>query len=301
MWFDSLPPHLMKGTPKPPPIPVQQAAAAAAGHAGKKRKAPSVLKGAKMAQPADKGDRSAFIELSRADFAQFCDRLSEMSAAHILSGVPITFDAVKAVLGHAPLATSHWSRTVVTCEGDDDLDVAVVIGKAGAFGHRQLIEAVESCRVKIGVVIANGLANLHYITGDHGRQCAQLVAFSHAVKRTTGIKSKKAVHTALLCTRRVERICSFHGQTLKDRWGEEGTELHTSMACPSCDDVVLASSIRRRKNPVVPLCSACHQVPGFKGSSYARPRHTLPSDPTAVVARVAPHAFLYLPPCRPNL
>jgi hypothetical protein len=285
---NSVPLLLRTPSAKPPTAIHRQQTA---GHAGKNRK--QKQKHEKIAQPAGKGDCSAFIELSPADFAQFCDRLSQMRAAHTLSGVPTTFDAIKALLGHDPLATSHWSRTIVTCEGDD---VAVIIGKAGAFGHRQLIHAIELCCVKIGVVIANGLAHFHCITGDHEQQCAQLAAFSNATKKTTSFKSKKPVHTALLCTRRVERICSFHGQTLTDRFGKDCTELHTSMACPSCDDVVLASSIRRRKNPVVPLCSACHQVPGLKGTSYTRPRHTLPRrHPTP--AGLAPPAFLYLPPC----
>jgi len=285
MWSDGLPPHLRKHSPTPA-IPVQLAG----GHAGKKPTAP---KGAKMPQPAGKGDCSAFIQLCPSEFARFCDTLLRMGAAHTLSGVATTFDAIRAALGHAPLYTSNWARTIVTCEGDGDLDVAVIIAKAGAFGHRQLIQAIDGFCVKIGVVIAHGLARFHSIAGDRERQCAQLAAFCYAAKRASGFKSKRPVHTALMCSLRVARICSFHARTLKDMWDKEGgCDAHSTMACPSCDDVVLVSSIRRRKNPVVPLCSQCQQVPGFKGTSYARPRHSLPSRPPA--GGSAPREFLLL-------
>jgi hypothetical protein len=230
------------------------------------------------------GDRPAFLHLEATHFEKFCTEVRASQAPMCRTGSLDTqlFAHISNLLfGYSVLSRSNFKRTVVRSIDEADKRV-VVIAKEGAVGHAQLF-ALAEFHVVAGVSIRDKHATAHDTTGDgtQREQAEKLAAFINVIKRTTGFKSSKPVHTALLDPAAVRAACSFAATTALGTM-DTCTDPHTSLMCPACGDVVLLSALctRNRRSRslgtphrTVPLCSKCRGVPAFKDGSYVPTAH----------------------------
>mgnify|MGYP004274362249 CR=1 FL=1 len=233
-----------------------------------------ILEG-KKEQPEGTGDLNAFVYLRRAEFDVFY--LSLLPLAGVL-GTEALWLHVKGLLGgYSALSRNHWVRTAVMCIDEDDKRV-VFLGRRGSVGHAQLI-AIAKYFVVLGVCVDGDRASVYNTGGTRCEQRFGLGAFVELLKRTSGIKGGKAIHTALLRAGSVDALCSSLAHELLAEWCGDGA---ASMSCLSCGDIVSLSALAARrvragshKDAHRPgaLCRWCCSVVAFKCGSYARTAH----------------------------